>query len=305
MKFNEYEALSEHLEKEGSSINEFVKKVTGSPLYEADDKEDKLDTKGDTFKRITNPKFARARRKITNNAKDFKKKAERGLIEKWLPKQLEALKSVANLAAAKGKDVKNPEEILQAIGGEIDQMRKMQEKAVAQLEKAIDRMEQNYQKRVDTIVQKSGLKEKSQLKLDNYWVLVSTQVRQLLYKQIMEKRKAIINEIGGNNKELLDLLGKMEDQNHINAKFKGYQNKANEEKKKYDAAGEEGEVEFKVGETYQYTSKKGNTTEVEIIEIRDDGTIVGKNKTNPKGFAIRKDAIGKKLKEAEAEAATA
>ena len=82
MKFNEFVALDEQLEKDGTSINELVKEVTGEYLFEAEPDPDKLSTKGDTLKRVTSPRFAKARRKLTNNAKKFKGIAEKKLIEK-------------------------------------------------------------------------------------------------------------------------------------------------------------------------------------------------------------------------------
>ena len=67
MKFVEYIALKNDLEKDGSNVNEFVKEITGEPLnelYEAKDKEkggDEIETSR-AGKGFHSPKFAMKRK---------------------------------------------------------------------------------------------------------------------------------------------------------------------------------------------------------------------------------------------------
>lgn len=195
MKFTEYYALKEHLEKNGSSINEFM---DINEKGEKVDDENKLDTGGDSLKRVTSPKFAMARRKITNNAKKFKKSAEEKLINKILPSQLNSLKEIVNIGASHAKSGKSPKEILDAMQDSIAEMKKSQMASMKKLENAIEKMGSYYEKRVNQIIESSDLKDKSKLKLEIYWTLVSTQVHHILYKQIQKKRREYIDELISN-----------------------------------------------------------------------------------------------------------
>jgi len=309
MKFNEYDALRKHLEENGSSIDEFVKNVTGKHLNE--EGEGELDTKGDKLKRITSPRFAKARRKLTNNAKQFLKSSKEKILNKWLPQNLKVLKDVANKAAIMAKDKKNPQEIVQALQGEAKKIAGMQLKAEAQLEKAIDQLELTYQKRIDSIMKSDKLSEKSKIKLNIYWTLLLTQVRQLIFKQIISERNKFIDETAAENKDLQKIINKLTNAEHYNAKIAEIQKDADKQKKDYQKASaeargdEEEEREFKTLDQYQYTSKKGIVHEIIIKEVKEDGDIVVASVKKPdviypaikKGSAAMK-RIGKKTKEA-------
>ena len=310
MKFNEFVALDEQLQKDGTSINKLVKEVTGEYLFEEELMEkkpedpDKLSTGGDGLKRVTSPRFAKARRKLTNNAKKFKQIAETKLINKYLPKQLEQLKDLANKAAGMRADNKNPKEILKALSGELKKIGKIHEKATLQIEEAVEKMEGNFDKRVQSIINNEKLNEKSQLKLSTYWMLLMTQVRQILYKQLITKRAKSVEDIASKNPELKEMLAKITKLPHTEAEMARMAKEQAAYKKKYSEMGNEEEmgdeeIEFKVGEEYQYTSKSGNTTTIEITEVGEDGKVLAKNDKNPKGFKINKEKVGKKIKEAE------
>jgi len=312
MKFNEFVALDEQLQKDGTSINKLVKEVTGEYLFEDEmmmEKKakdpDKLSTGGDGLKRVTSPRFAKARRKLTNNAKKFKQIAETKLIDKYLPKQLEQLKDLANKAAGMRADNKNPKEILHTLSGELKKIGKIHEKATLQIEQAIEKMEGNFDKRVESIINNEKLNEKSQLKLSTYWMLLMTQVRQILYKQLITKRAKSVEDIASKNPELKEMLAKITKLPHTEAEIEKMKKEQEAYKKKYAGMGNEEELDgdeevtFTVGEEYQYTSRGGNTTTIEITEVQDDGTVLAKNDKNPGGFKVNKEKVGKKLKDAE------
>jgi len=269
MKFNEFIALDEKLEQGGTSINEVVKEVTGEYLFEAKPDPESLDTGGDKLKRVTSPRFAKARRKITNNAKKFLNVATKNVIEKYLPKQLEQLKTMANKAVGMRADDKNPKEILQTLGREIKKMQQIHDKSTLQLEDAIDKMATNFDTRVKTIIDGSEkLNDKSKLKLDMYWTLVSTQVKQKIFNKILETRNKSMGELIQNNPELAQLMKVIGKLPNTEAKIAELKKKTAEETDKYKKAdekdGDEKDGEEKDGE------EKSATSYMEDIEGEKD-----------------------------------
>jgi hypothetical protein len=302
MKFNEYVALDEKLKEEGTTINEVVFETTGEYLFEAKPDPESLDTKGDTAKRVLSPRFAKARRKITNNAKKFLEIASKNIVEKYLPKQLEQLKNMANKAAGMRADDRNPKEILKALSGELKKMQQIHDKSTLQLEDAIDKMEVNFEKRVKTIIDGSEkLSDKSKLKLNTYWTLVSTQVRQKLFNKIIEARSKSVEEIAQSNPELQQLMKNIARLPHTEALIEKIKKEAAEEKKKYtagDGDGDGAKKTFEAGKKYKYTNKKGLEGEVEIVEIFDDGSVQMKQAgKGGKGWKIDKKAAAERIGE--------
>ena len=84
LKFNEFNALSEKLYEDGSSINEFVKETTGEYLFEADDApSEEIDKKRPAWMWITSPKGAWAKKTLTKQAKKLLPKIKTDVIEKF------------------------------------------------------------------------------------------------------------------------------------------------------------------------------------------------------------------------------
>jgi len=139
-------------------------------------------------------------------------------------------------------------------------------------------------------------------------MLLMTQVRQILYKQLITKRAKSVEDIASKNPELTEILAKIHKLPHTEAEMARMAKEQAAYKKKYSELGNEEEmgdeeIEFKVGEQYQYTSEKGNTTTIEITEVGEDGNILAKSEKNPQGFKINKEKVGKRIKEAEGEEA--
>jgi len=317
MKYNEFVALDMQLKKEGSNINEFVKVTTGNYLFEAgEDELDKGTEKGDTLKKVTSPRFALARKKITNNAKSLLKSANKDILEKYMAMNLKNLQEIANSAVELSKDKKNPEEIVTTLQGQAKQVQEVQTKQMGMLEKAIDQLEANTKKRVDTIIGNDKLSEKTKLKLGNYWVLLSTQVKQKIYQIIINKTNEFIKETSRNNPELEKVLQQLTGAKNFNVKFEELSKKVEAEKNKVKSTKVEDThteqptsqpTEVKVGEHYQYTTKPKTgdpkTVEIVIKDVGKDGNIqayVKGKETNV--FAIKKDGesfkrIGKRIKD--------
>lgn len=266
MKYNEFIALGDQLEKEGSSINEFVLEVTGNKLFESDE-DNVLDTGGDTLKQMSSPRFAVKRKKLVNNAKDFLKKSKENILAKFMPKSLESLKKITNQAVALDQDEKNPNEIIAALKGVAERSVHTQERQLSMLEKAVDSLEANHQQRVDAIINDPKLSEKSKLKLRNFWTLLMTQVKQKIYKSIITQRQKFVEETATNNPKLQEIIDKMTGGENWKEKFKEYAAKTEEEKKKYqNTKDDKKEKKYIVGEEYEYTNKDNKKVKNVIIK---------------------------------------
>lgn len=331
MKYNEFVALKEQLKKEGSSLNEF----TGTKLFEAepeggldlgsqdtattpepekkeDKSSDKLDTKGGGGLSRLKPAYAMRRKKLINNAKQFMKISKEQIIAKFLPKILKSQEHTAAVAVAAAQEGKNPKEIVEIMKTKAKESMEIQAAQLKELKAGIGKVGQNFETRVKTILSSEKLNDKEKLTLNTYWILLSQQVHQKLFASIVKQMNESTKKLVKDNPELEKILAAYSGAKDYNAQLEQIKGSIAKKKEEIKAAesemkkgDEKEEPSFKVGETYQYTSKSGNTGEVEITEVKEDGTVLGKNKANPKGFPIRKDAVGKKLKDApEAEPAT-
>ena len=316
MKFNEFVALDAKLKDEGTSINEIVKGVTGEYLFEEELMEkkpaevDALDTSGDKLKRLTSPRFAKARRKLTNNAKNFRDTAKEKIIAKFMPKILDSIKGITNKAVALSADGRNPKEINKVLGKEAKHVVQLQDKAIAHVEGQIQKLEAVFQKRIDEIMKNDKLSDKSKQKLEMYWTLLSTQFTQQLSKYMVKYREDFIEETAKNNPDLVKIIDALSGGENLNLKIQKLQDQANQEQKDYEtekkeAEGTKEDVEPEIGKTYQWTTTKGKVTKAEVIEKNPEGKWMlkfpSKKDPMPAGQKAINDRLGKEVK-AETEA---
>lgn len=320
MKYIEYEALKNKLQKDGSSINEFVEEVTGEPLnelYEAKDKEDTIET-GRAGKGFHSPKFVMKRKKLNSLAKQFLKEGKTKVIEKYAPKILKSTSDLITKASALSQEGKSPDEINQLLAKEAKKGMAIQDKSMGRLDQVIDKLGTGYDKRVKELIsgEKSGLKEKSQRQLDMYWAMLELQVRQALDKALVKHREKMIEKAVGDNEEMAKMLNLMNQSENWKQRQQEYTDQIAKQKKEYEAAqkgeeGEEGEEkpkEFKVGEQYQYSTEDGKTFAIKVIKVTDDGIVVQNTKNKNTEWGMKKDGegikrVGKKIKDAPEEGA--
>jgi len=316
MKFNEFNALSAQLKSEGRSINELVKETTGSPLnesYKAEERwgflfESERNPTGflfeggelETSKAKTgfrSPRFAMATKKLDKLAEQFLSNAKEKVLNKFMPPALDILKKITNKAAAMDGDKKNPQAILKMVDSQIKGVNKVQDSAMVQLDKALDKFEANYDKGAARITNNPKLKEKNQEYLDTYWTLLTTQVRQKLYQKMVEARHDLIEKTMGDNKDLADQIEKQTAAPHLNAAIDKMKKKADEEKAALAAKKDEeetlgsadetpeGSEEFKieVGQKYDI-----NGTSYEIREVKDGYIIAVNDKGEDKTISKEK-----------------
>lgn len=298
MKFIEYAAMSNHLEEKGSSINEFVEEITGKPLNEAKPKEESEIETSRAGKGFHSPAFALKRKKLNGLAKKFLKEGKEKVIAKYAPKILNSTKNLITKSAALSKQGKSPGEINKLLSGEAEKGVQIQDKSTKRLDTILDKYNTHYEKRAKALIEKGDLSEKSKDQLDMYWSLLSLQVMQAFDKAMVKYREDMIEGAVANNAEMEKMLKLMTQSPDYQQQLDDYENKVKKAKADYKAAEEGGdkkEKEFAVGEIYQYTNAKGESTNIEITKVKEDGKIVGKTKSKPDGFVINKDKVGNKL----------
>jgi len=288
MKYNQFVKLENLLNEQGSSLNEFVEKS----VNEANP--NNLDIK----KSLGLTRRGRSKIKLTNNAKNAQKVIMEKLLEKIYSKSLDQKRKILNQIVSLARDKKTPKEIISALHDNAQTALNAQNAQLKALNSAIDRIIDNSTKRVESVINNEKLSEKSQLILNNYWTLLTTQIRQNAYKAIIDKEETFIRETIGNNKDLERIVKKLIDNPNLNAEFLKYQKQTREEKLKVQGE----EIKFEEGKTYEYTNKAGEAGhKIFIVSLNDDGTYKAKvdNKTE---FNLSAEAaekrIGKEIVEA-------
>jgi len=162
-------------------------------------------------------------------------------------------------------------------------------------------MEANFDKRIKSIIENEKLSEKSQLKLDTFWTLLVVQVKQILFKKIIEARGKSIEEMINQVPELKKILTKVTKLPHTEAEIE----KLSKEQDKYkqDMAGSSKDSKVTMpedGGIYQWTNDKGDVMKIKIIGKNPD--VEGEWKaeiTSPKGkvteTSITQKTINKNL----------
>ena len=295
MKFNEFVALSEHLEENGSSINEFVYDVTGAYLFEADEE---IETNR-AGKGLHSPRFALKRKKLNNNAKKFLAGAKEKVVDKYSPKILGSTKKLITMAAALKEEGKNPDEINKLLAKEAKSAITQQEKSMGRLDVIIDKVEAVYSKRVEEILKDPKLSEKNKGLLNIYWALLTLQVRQLLDKSLVKYREDMIEEALGNNPEMEKMLKIMSQSPNWKQKMQDYKDSIDGKKKEFkeSSEAEEGEEKPVEGEA---KAKTAEAFKEDIANEKDKDKLILLAKDAKKSTTLtpeEKKEIGTLLKE--------
>ena len=301
MKFNEYAIVSKELEKQGKSINELVEEYSDDFLNEyAKDiqyeeflfegqKRTELDTGGRP--KWLSPKNWVRRKKITNNAYKYLDYAKEKILNKSLPGILKSFKEFASKAAAMEAEGKQPKEIAKMLKRESQNVIKMQEEAIDDLmNNRVSRIEQNVEKRIKEII-KNVSSTDTQTKLDNYWVSLASQVKQLLYKAIAKAKGQMIEETIRNNEELARMINLMGGAKNLNVKMEELKKKSAEEMKAANVGESEGE-KTSGEETKEHKIESGQKYKIDgvlytIVDVSDDGETI-KAKGDKGTYTVKK-----------------
>jgi hypothetical protein len=113
---------------------------------------------------------------------------------------------LASKAAVLSQEGKSPKEIRELLSNEAKRAIQIQEKSMKRLDTIIDKYSAGFDKRVQQIINKGELKEKSKNQLDMYWALLSLQVMQALDKALVKHREDMIEKAVGDNEELVKMM---------------------------------------------------------------------------------------------------
>jgi len=210
LKFNEYNALSNHLQKEGSSINEFVKEITGEFLNEDNQT---LDVEKPKLLWIKSPAAAWAMRGLTKAAKQAQKIIQTKLLAKHYPKVLENQRKMLQQAKALLKKGHTNEEVTQILKGNIATMQNYQTKQLKTINDSIDSIIANFSKKITSFINKKNLSDRRKLTVENYWILLTTQLHQIAYNSMINKEEEFLHDIIQENEDLVTFKDKITSKN--------------------------------------------------------------------------------------------
>jgi hypothetical protein len=187
MKYSEFEKLSSILEEQNKSINSLVKEVTGAslPINEAETKD--LDTeKTNLGGWLTNPKAAIAKKKLTNAAKKAKDSIDTKILAKFYDLMLQDNKAVMKQMLNLSGQGKPTEEIAKALQPNINVAQKATAAKLKNIEQTINKYIENTSARINSYLTKQNFNDKNKMNLDNYWLLLTSQLWQNAYSAIIQ-----------------------------------------------------------------------------------------------------------------------
>ena len=219
MKYTQFLELEKLLEANDLHIKdllqtpgvELIKEAEGDEeVTPEEDKEDKVKTKT-AWRDVLHPKKALMRKSLNKAAKKLQNSINKDVAQKFLTPLINQKVKVYQKMAEVGKG-KQPKEILTALKGDLNNIKKTTDKQVALIEKTAQSVLDNHSKRVESALQKKGLKDTALADLQSYWTLLCAQIMGNLLKkfaklddQAVEKTiqdKGILNAAKLINKEL-------------------------------------------------------------------------------------------------------
>jgi len=296
LKFNEYSALRNKLQEEGYSINEFVKQITGEFLNEDDQT---LDTKKPGIMWLTSRKGAKTMKGLTREAKKVQKIIQTNILAKHYPKILENQKKILQQAQALIKRGKSKEQVQESLKRNIRTAEMIQAKQLASLNAAIDQIIDNSGRKITSYINGKNLSDKRKLTIENYWVLLTTQLHQIAYNSMIDKEESFLQDIIRENEDLVTFADEVSVENDIDKWIEEDKKKAAEAKAKIkedtiddkeepekepetkDQSSGKPVKEFKKGEVWQYvgvgSDKKKKTKYGKIVVVGPGKTAKGED----------------------------
>jgi len=272
MKFNQFVALSEHLEKEGTNINEFVKDITGKPLFERTIPASGADDIETENNRIRLTRFSIIRNKLNKIAKKMLADGNEQIIAKYTPKILASIKGITNSAVALSAEGKKPQEINKLLGDQVKAVQKDQNQAISMLKEQLGKLMSIYNTRIEKIIGKNELSDKNVSKLQAYWLVLETQVQQVFFKKMVGAREDFVNKLAKNDSELAKAIKELTGGKNWLLAIEKLKKKQQDEIDRYRASTGTGEdTGPEPGKIYQWTGPKGGLIKVKIIEKTKDG----------------------------------
>jgi len=231
--------------------------------------------------------------------------AKKQVLDVYLSKIIKSQEHTGAAAVAAAKEGKQPKEILDSLKDSTQEARNTQKQQIKLINQTVDKMSSNYQKRITQISSKAG-SIKQQIALDNYWLLLSHQVKQKIMATIVKKQNEYIKKIAGDNPELQkvinilngskDYMTELQTMDANVKKAKETAKKAQSEMKKEgeDDTGKEHKVE--AGQIYNIDADdSGETTKLEILKVGEDGSIKFKATESGKKYSYKPEKHQKQI----------
>jgi len=189
MKYSDFEHLNLILEKEGSNIDKLVDTVKSGKVFEADENNQLSTQSGNILTRA-----GRARMKLNDNAKKIQTQIMDDLYNKYYSQVLNNESKIIQQSIKLKENGSTVEEIKSSLQNNINAAFKAQAAQLNVLDKAADKILLNYTKKIDNLIQQSKMTDNNKLKLSNYWVMLTSQLKLNLYKYVQKKELNFIKK---------------------------------------------------------------------------------------------------------------
>jgi len=315
LKVKEFYALSDKLKEEGSSINEFVKEVTGKTLNEAPAEtapKEEITARNPGWLWLRSPKGALAKKTLTRQSKKLLKSIKSDILEDFYNDITANQKKVLQQAQALIKNGQDKKAVFDSLSANTDRGHAIRTKQLKKLDDSIDDMIANASKKITGYIAKKDVGDNVRLTLENYWVLLSAQIHQVAYNIIIKKETEFIHSIVGEDEDLVtfakenlgseSLIKPLQDAQ--DKKVADAKNKVKEGGK--DEEGGEKKVvlaDLKKGEEWNYESSAGKKGVVVVVGPEGEGVRVKvKGKGGDGWVATKPEAFVSKVGGEESEA---
>lgn len=314
MKYSEYSQLHERLTAKGTTILKELNEAEGDVTNTAPDKIDKEKTSLLGSRLFT--RWGKVKNTLNKKAGKIQKQINGKILQKYLPKLIEAEMSIAQEITKALEEKIQPKQVIEIVKNKRKQIRKLQAQQVAVVSKAISDILNNTSKFIEKKIDASKATDKNKLNLKNYWTLLESQLElnslNFIQKTITQKVKEGLK----NNPDAI----KYYEQSPINNVFAGQtnivKNKIKETKDTVTAAekiiksGKEPEetqpattvTEPEIGKKYEYT--QGDKKYILVIKEKNTDGSYNSETEDGKSTAILKPGMFKKLVPVKTEAPT-
>lgn len=312
MKYSEYSQLDERLTAKGTTILKELNEAEGDVTNTAptvSNEPDKIDKEKTSLlgSRLFT-RWGKVKNTLNKKAGKIQKQINGKILQKYLPKLIEAEMSIAREITKALEEKIQPKQVIEIVKNKRRQIRKLQAQQVTVVSKAISDILNNTSKFVEKKIDASKATDKNKLNLKNYWTLLESQLElnslNFIQKTITQKVKEGLK----NNPDAI----KYYDQSPINNVFAGQTNTVKnkiEERKKSVTATEKNikigggpektqlattsEAEPEIGKKYEYT--QGDKKYILVIKDKNADGSYNSETEDGKSTAILKPVMFKKL----------
>ena len=194
MKYSQFLQFDELLENNHSDLNTW-KKSNVVLVKEAEGDEEKKDSDNlDTKKGNILTKKGRQRSSLNKQAKKLQDQINKNVADKFL-KPIKDLKVQTYKKMAEIGKGKQPKDIVASLRMDLQNIQKIQNKQMAEIERYAQNTIDINTKKINSIIEKKGLKETTVADLQTYWGLLTTQIMMNLLQKIAVEDDNVITQV--------------------------------------------------------------------------------------------------------------